>query len=69
MHRDFGGKRGVVESNRASDDARAVLGERERVRESVAGARSDSQHIGAVVRWCVRKMGPKLRRRIGASTC
>ena len=49
MNGDFGGKRGFVERNRASDEARAVLGERGGVCEGGAGARGDSQHIGAVV--------------------
>ena len=30
MNSDFGGKRGVVERNRASDEARSVFGERGR---------------------------------------
>ena len=44
---NFGGKRGVVERNRASDEARAVLGERGRVRGGGRGARGDSQHVRA----------------------
>ena len=64
-----GAKRGVVERNRAPDQARAMLGERGRVRGGRDGARGDSQHIGAVVSWHVRKMGRKLRRRTGASAC
>ena len=69
MHGNFGGKRGVVERNCASDEARAVLGERGRVRGGGRGARGGSEHIRAVVRWCVGKMGKKIRRRTGANTC
>ena len=38
MHGNFGGRRGAVERNRASDGARAVLGERGRVHEGGGGA-------------------------------
>ena len=69
MHGNFGSKRSVVERNRASDEVPAVLGELGRVRRGGRDARGDSQHIGAVIRWRVGKMGRKLRRRTGASTC
>ena len=59
MHGNFGGKKGGVERNRASDEARAMLEERGRVRGGGCGARGDSQHIGAVVRWRVGKNGSK----------
>ena len=43
MNGDFDGERLIVERNRASDEARTVLGERERFREGGGyGARSDS---------------------------
>ena len=66
-HGNFDGKIGVVERNRAADEARAVLGEGGRVRGGERGARGDSQHIRAVVRRRIGKMGRKLRRRTGAS--
>ena len=69
MHGNLGDKRGVVERNQASGEARVVFGERGRVREGGSGARADRQHIGAVVRWRVGKMGQKLRKRTGVSTC
>ena len=69
MHGNFGGKTGVIECNRASDEARVVLRERGHVREREGGARGDSQHIGAVVSWRTVKMGRKIRRRTGESTC
>ena len=55
MHGNFCGKKGVVERNRASDETRAVLEKRGRVRGGGRGARGDSQYIGAVVRWHVEK--------------
>ena len=54
MHGEIVGERGFVERNRASDGARAVLGDRGCVREGVDVARGDSLHIGAVVRWHVK---------------
>ena len=60
MHGNFGGKRGVVERNRASYEGWAVLGEPRRVRGGERGVKGDSEHIRAVVRWRVGKMGQKL---------
>ena len=56
----FSGKRGVVERNRASDEAQAV-GERGRVREGGWGRRKRRQPAH-------RGCGPLARRQIGLTT-
>ena len=65
MHGNFGGKRCVFERNCASDETWAVLGQRGYITGDGRGSRGDTQHIGAVVRWGIRKMGRILRRRTG----
>ena len=51
VNRDFGCTRGIVEGNGALDEAAAVL----RQREGGVDSGCDSQNLGAVISWRVRK--------------
>ena len=58
-NRNIRGKRGIVESNDAVDEAGAMF----RYREGGVDPRHDSQDLGAAVRRRVRQKGRNLRRR------